>query len=262
LLPISSSGHTTVIPWLLRSGYSDADPELRKTLEVVLHAGATAALLITWRGQLTEEVTTLGRRELAFVAVASMPAAIAGHRLERLIERGLGDPPGIAAGLLVGALAMFLCDRAPERRGAKDAGLTDALWLGLAQACALAPGVSRTGATLTAARLRGFTRADASLLSRRLAFPVITGASALKAWRLARSRLERPAAAPLMAGLAASFVSTLLAVRVLPMDGEGPLWPYAVYRTFLAAVILARLPRSPQGSANWSEPPTTKDMPD
>ena len=115
------------------------------------------------------------------------------------IERRLGGPRATAIGLLAGAAAMLLADRRPQRRGRGEATAADGLALGLAQASALAPGVSRNGATLAAARWRGFSRDQANLLSRTVALPIIVGATALKGARLARAR-RRPAPAPLDGG--------------------------------------------------------------
>ena len=92
----------------------------------------------------------------------------------------------VAVALLAGSAAMALADGAPEQRERDQAGPLDALAIGFAQAFALAPGVSRNGATLTAARVLRFRRADANVISRQIALPVILGAAALKGARLAR----------------------------------------------------------------------------
>jgi len=211
---------------------------------VALHAGATAALLIAWRRALIDELQALEARELGLLALASAPAALAGYVFQDQIELHLGQPRIIAAALIVGAAAMAAADRKPEARNAEEAGAGDALWLGGAQACALVPGVSRQGATLAAARLRQFKRDEAATLARRLAFPVIIGATTLKGWRLRRGRLDPGSRAPILAGTAMSFVSTLFASRVArdPTGGRA-LWPYALYRLGLAAAILARAGR-------------------
>ncbi len=211
---------------------------------MALHAGATAALLIAWRQASPYDLAPLDAPAVRVLAVATAPAALAGYLLQDRIELRLGRPPAIAAGLLLGALAMGLSDRRPERRRVDDATLADAVWIGVAQASALVPGVSRSGATLSAARFRHFRRADAAVLSRRLAFPVTTGATVLAGWRLARRGVDAGSRLPLAAGVASSFVSTLIAARLLPAPGERPLWPYAVYRAVLAGAILARLGRS------------------
>src|SRR3954466_352760 len=190
LLPVSSSAHTTLVPWLLGWSYPKLDPELGKAFEVALHAGTAAALLVGLRDEVADAARGFDRRRATLVLGSFVPPAITGYPLERPIERRLGTPPTIAAGLAAGAAAMWLADaRAPRRRGRTDAGTTDALVLGLAQACALVPGVSRNGATLTAARARRFDRLAANRLSRHAALPIILGATALKGVRLARRGL-------------------------------------------------------------------------
>jgi undecaprenyl-diphosphatase len=239
LLPISSSAHTELIPRLLGWEYAELDPELRKAFEVAVHAGTAAALLVVLREEVAEAVAGLDRRRLVLLAGSFVPPAIAGLVFERAIEQRLGTPRTIAAGLLAGALAMAAADAVgSSARSRDDTGPADALALGIAQACALAPGVSRNGATLTAARLRGFARADANALSRHVALPVIAGATALKSVRLARRGLPPGAALGLAAGTAAAFVSTLAGRRLVRDDRA--LWPYAAYRIALAAWTTTR----------------------
>jgi undecaprenyl-diphosphatase len=118
----------------------------------------------------------------------------------------------------------------------------DGLALGIAQATALSPGVSRNGATLAAARWRRFTREHANLLSRTVALPVIVGATLLKGIRLRRRPLDAGVRRAMAAGAAASFASTLASQRLIQLvERDRALWPYAVYRCALAGVVLARL---------------------
>jgi undecaprenyl-diphosphatase len=238
LVPISSSGHITLLPWLLGWDHSDQDPELRKGLEVALHAGAAAALVVDARHELFHHVD---RRYAAFVAISSIPPALAGLMFKARIERRLGTAPTIAAGLIAGGLTMLQADRAPEARRAGDAGVGDALWLGLAQASALVPGVSRSGATLAAARLRQFTRADAARLSHDVGLPVIVGAAGLQAVGLARQRLDPGWRAALAVGAGSALGSTLIATRVIRPDAGRRLSGWAAYRLALAGLILVRL---------------------
>lgn len=246
LLPVSSSAHVALVPWLLRWDYGELDPEFRKEFEVALHAGTAAALLIALRADLGDFIRNLSPRVLALVGLASAPAAVAGYAFERPIERRLGTPATIAAGLFTGGLALAWADRTPEARASTDAGVGDALWLGLAQASALVPGVSRSGATLAAARHRGFTRDDARRLSRHVALPVIAGAALLKAARLRRRGLPPRSAAPLAVGLAASFASTLASARAIgEFERDRSLVPYAAYRIALAAAVARRLTARP-----------------
>ena len=242
LLPISSSGHIAIVPWLLSWRYAELDAELRKSFEVALHAGTTAALLLTLRREVSEAVHGLDGRRTALMALSFIPPAVVGYTLEREIERRLGTPETIAAALLGGALVMAWADRAPQIRRHEEAGLRDALSLGVAQACALIPGVSRNGATLAAARLRRFKREDANRLSRHVALPVIAGATLLKGVRLHRRGLPPGTAAPFAAGATAAFASTLGSTWLIrQLERDRSLRPYAIYRAALAAVVLAKL---------------------
>ena len=175
------------------------------------------------------------------VGLSFLPPAVAGLTLERRIE-ALGTPAATALGLVAGSLAMAVADRAPQRRGRGDATARDGLALGLAQALALAPGVSRNGATLTAARARGFSREQANLLSRTVALPVIVGATILKGARLRRRGVTPGTGRALAIGAGASFVSTLASQKLIGLvERDRALWPYAAYRLGLAGVVRRRL---------------------
>jgi len=242
LLPISSSGHIALVPWLRGWRYTELDPELRKSFEVALHAGTAAALLIALRPEVGEALRDFDRRRAALTVLSFVPPALVAFTLERPIERRLGTPGTIAAGLLIGSAAMLAADRSPQLRRREDAGARDALWLGVAQASALVPGMSRNGMTLAAARRLGFTRADANALSRHVALPIIVGASALKGARLARRGLPRPVAGAFACGALAAFASTLASIRLISMvERDRSLAPYAAYRAGLAALVIRRL---------------------
>jgi len=242
LLPISSSGHVAIVPWLAGWDYTRLEDELRKSFEVALHTGTAAALLISLRREVDDAVRGLNPRRLMMIALSFAPPAIIGYRFERPIERHLGTPPTVAGGLFVGAVAMALADRSPQERTHADAGALDALWLGMAQACSLFPGVSRNGATLAAARHRRFTRVDANRLSRHAALPVIAGATLLKGVRLRARGLPAGSALPFAAGAGAAFVSTLGSTRLIrALERDSSLLPYALYRIALAGLIVRRL---------------------
>lgn len=259
LLPVSSSGHTALIPRLAGWSYAELDPELRKSFEVALHAGAAAALAIDMRTELLSAARALSARRAAVIALSLAPAVLAGYTLEGPIERHLGGPRSIAAGLIMGAIAMVLADTRPRSGGERhevQAGPCDGLALGLAQAAALVPGVSRNGATLTAARARGFAREDAQTLSWHAALPVMLSAAALKSWRLLspgdRAAPGGSGAAPggsgaaLAVGASGAWVSTLVGAMLLrrPRVSRRALWPYAAYRCTLAFVAMVRLRRT------------------
>jgi undecaprenyl-diphosphatase len=244
LLPVSSSAHISMIPWLLGWRWQELDSEARKSFEVALHAGTAAALLIGLRHEIASEVSQFDGRRAAIIALSFVPPAIAGLTLERRIE-GLGTPRATAAGLVAGSVAMVAADRAPQARGHGDARALDGLMLGLAQATALVPGVSRNGATLTAARARRFNRAHANLLSRTVALPVIVGAAVLKGERLRRRGVTPGTGRTLAIGAAASFASTLASQRLIRLvERDRALWPYAAYRVGLAGAVLARWRRA------------------
>ncbi|HEY1451540.1 MAG TPA: undecaprenyl-diphosphate phosphatase [Solirubrobacteraceae bacterium] len=247
LLPVSSSAHTTLIPLLLDWPYGELDSEQRKSFEVALHAGAGIALALDMRHELIAAARELDVSRIAVVGLSLAPAALAGLLLRPLIERRLGGPRAIAGGLGLGAGAMALADAVTHRgsRSHDDARLADGAALGVAQAVALAPGVSRYGATLTAARARGFSPQAAQSLSWHAALPVMLGASALEGTRLARHPAPAGTAAPLLAGAGAAFASTLLSARLLrrPQRALRSLAPWALYRLGLAGLVFRRAPR-------------------
>ena len=237
LLPISSSAHTTLVPWLAGWPYAELDGELRKSFEVALHAGTALALALEFSG----ELQSFDRQSTFMLVLALAPAAFAGFLLREPIERRGGAPRSIAAGLAGGGLAMAIADRrSGDGRSRADAGGLDGLALGIAQATALIPGVSRHGATLTAARARGFGRGPAQTLSWEAGLPVILAAVALKGTRLLRHGVPPAARAPLTAGTLSAFASTLVSARVLRRGRRSGrrLAPYALYRCLLAVLIL------------------------
>jgi undecaprenyl-diphosphatase len=258
LLPISSSAHTILIPWLAGWPYGELDPELRKSFEVALHAGTAAALLADLRAieshpglaaVLRQATGASGfpASQALLVALSFIPPAVVGYTFEQPLQRRLSGLHTIAAGLLLGGVAMALADSRPGdgARTLAQAGGFDGLLLGLAQTCALVPGVSRSGAVLSMARARGFSRIDANTLARRTGLPVILGAGALKTARLFQNGAPAGGRQTLALGGTASFISTLAATRLLRRDGNtrhtGSLLPYSIYRGLLAALVIRRL---------------------
>jgi undecaprenyl-diphosphatase len=221
LFPISSSAHVgLLIP-------RDLAPAARKEFEVALHLGTAIALALTTRPA----------PRPALLVAATAPPALAGLAFERVVEERLGTPPTIAAGLLAGAAAMVAADRVPARR--VEPGLVDGVVLGLAQAAALFPGISRSGATRAAARARGFDRRTAAELSREVALPVLTGAAVLKGYRLARRGPDGRELRALAASAAAAAGSTWAALRAeRALASDAPLAAWAAYRVALAVAIL------------------------
>jgi undecaprenyl-diphosphatase len=234
LAPISSSAHTTLLAWQRGWRYDELDPAARKRFEVALHAGTAVALLLVTRRE-------IGARQIAFVLLACVPPAIAGGLLHGPIERRLGTPPTIAASLVGGSVAMAIAERLGGReRTRADAGSADGIALGIAQAVALIPGVSRSGATRAAARWRGFSPIEADALSGAVGLPITLGALALKGREALNS--DRSEWAALGAGALAAFSSTLVSGSLMRHVGRGrSLLPYAAYRVALATAVVRRL---------------------
>lgn len=262
-LPISSSAHVAFVARLAagRRGRRPADPETAKSLEVSAHAGTLAGLAVglrreAWtvtRGVVADPATAA--RAVGGIVLASLPAVAAAFGLERQIEDRLGGDATIAVGLLAGSAAMVLADRRgdaePNRRW-QDATLADALAIGAVQTTALWPGVSRSGAVLSAARARGFARADAGRISAALAVPAVGGATLLKSCRMLRrlraGTIEPRHLTPLLVVTVTSAASGLAAAPVARRTLDGlPLWPFAVYRAGLATTLAV-------ADRRWSAP--------
>jgi len=253
-LPVSSSAHVALVTRLVtgRRGHRPVDPEMAKAVEVAAHAGTLVGLAVGLR----DEARTVIRgavahprraaRAGALLTVASVPAAVAALTLERRIEDRLGSDRTIAAGLLVGGAAMALADRdrpTGSTRAWSDATVVDALLVGGAQALALWPGVSRSGAVLAATRARGLARPDAGRVSAAMAVPVVGGATALKAVRLTRriaaGTFPAGALTPMVALTASSALSGRAAAPVARRTLDGVrLAPFAAYRAAVAVALL------------------------
>jgi undecaprenyl-diphosphatase len=222
---VSSSGHLALVPRLLDWDYADLPADARKTFEVALHAGSAPAIVLALRGQ-------LGRNP-HLLALTLLPPAAAGLLFERPIERRLGGLRSVAVAQIVAGAALLAADRLPERRSEPDA--VDHFLVGLAQAAALVPGVSRSGAALTAARLRGLSRPAAASLSLRAALPVTVGAGLLKGVRATREGVPAELRGAVLVGAAAACASALVA---LPL-ARGRRWSgIAIYRIALGFAAL------------------------
>jgi len=246
LLPVSSSAHTALVPWLAGWGYGQLDDELRKGFEVALHTGTAAAIALLAGRELAADGGRLLRSRAAVAVLALAPPALAGLVFGRRIERDLGGPVAIAVALLAGSGAMVAAElqagRRDGERGFDDARAADGLALGLAQAVALIPGISRSGATISAARWRGFAYEDAHRLSWTVALPVIAGASLLQGLRLRRAGVPAGLRASMAAGAGAGFGSTLAAGALLCNRARRcPPAAFALYRSALAAWVLLRV---------------------
>ena len=197
LLPVSSSAHIVLLPWLAGWDWDELDPELRKSFEVALHAGAAAALLIGQRQTIAEELRAFDPGAAVVLVLSFLPAAAVGYGLERQIERRLGGPRATAVGLLAGAAAMLVADTRPQRPRARRGRRRPTAWRSASPRRRRWRRASpATGSPWRRRAGGGFSRDQANLLSRTIALPIIVGATLLKGVRLAPPR-RLAGAAPL-----------------------------------------------------------------
>jgi undecaprenyl-diphosphatase len=226
-LPISSSGHLILVPWLQDFQYLQHHPHFNKTFDVALHLGTLVGVLFYFRSEIVEltrgflsalrrrSVETVPERLAVAIAIATVPAALVGAALQDTIDEHLGEPWQIAILLAVFGLALALADRRPQRREMEGMNFRDAAAIGAAQALALAPGVSRSGITITAGRLLGLERDSAARFSFLLLAPVTAGAVLVKGLGVAKDGLPHGAAGPTLIGVATSAVTGYFAIAFM-----------------------------------------------
>lgn len=251
-LPISSSAHLILVPWITDW------PDQGLTFDVVLHAGTLMAILSCfWRdfaGILREsfrpsaagsQERLQGRRLLLFLVLGTLPAAIAGMLAENWVATRLRTAEIIPATLMAFALLLWLADRrAPLAKGLERISLTDALWVGTAQAAALIPGTSRAGVTITAGLFRGMTREAAARFSFLLAVPILAAAGLKKLLEINQLGVPEGEAASLLAGFVTALVVGHLTIKVfLRFLQKKTLYVFVLYRILLGIVILVILQR-------------------
>jgi undecaprenyl-diphosphatase len=237
-LPVSSTGHLILVSDLLK-----LDPgKFGLSFDVALHMGTALAVLLYFARTWIELVVGLFRgrwRMPALILLGTAPAAIAGALLQSAIERDMRGPLVIAAGLIIGSIVFVAAEAlARQRRLITEIGVTDALVIGIAQAIALIPGISRSGITISAGLARELRREDATRFAFLLATPVILGAGT-KTLLDARKAADLFAQPDVLAvGFVVSFLSGLAAVAFMVrfLRGHSLNW-FVAYRLALAAVI-------------------------
>ncbi|MSW87843.1 MAG: hypothetical protein F2799_03335 [Actinobacteria bacterium] len=240
LLPISSSGHTTLISELAGLNYAKAPSQQRKPLEIALHAGTAAALLLFPPAEGCGGPR--GLKGLAFRGAMLAPTAVAGLAGRNRVRDQLGTTATISAGLLAGSVAMVTADRSRGTRTATDASIVDGLAIGGLQALAIWPGVSRSAMAITAARWLGFSRGASARLSRSGLVATSLAAASLEGVQLAREGIPRQDLPALAVAAAGGFVSAVVARPMATrMEMGAPLWPWALWRTALATVTVLRI---------------------
>lgn len=246
-LPISSSGHLVLVPYV----FDWTDQGL--AFDVAVHFGSLAAVCIFFRRDIASliaggfqvlggNVKTPESRMALAIAMGTVPAAVAGLLFASWIEVNLRNPAVIVYTLAGYGIIMALADRYGRReRNVSDVGYKDAIVIGCAQALALVPGTSRSGVTITAARILGFERQDAARFSFLLSAPVILLAAGYKFVELLSSDLVVAWGQLGLGALVAcivAYISIEFFMRVVTRIG---LAPFAIYRLILAAVLLYAL---------------------
>lgn len=235
-LPVSSTAHLVLFPWFFHwTGELDS-----LTFDVALHAGTLLALLVCfWRDWV--ELIFTKRRLFFLIVIASVPAGIAGFFLNDLAEHVLRSPYVIAVSLVVFGCIMLIAEKLNKHRPMENITLADALTIGIAQAIAIIPGVSRSGITISAGLYRGIDRESSARFSFLLSTPIIAGATALHAVKLMNGNADHQMGL-FVVGLIASAVTGFAALRFLmSFFRNHPLNVFAYYRFGLAAVIIAGL---------------------
>ena len=201
--PVSSSGHLILVPWLFGWQQLGGDADFAKSFDVALHMGTLLGALIYFRHDLwrylkawlhtiaVRRIDTTDQRIAWALVIGTIPGAVVGALAESLIQETLGAPWLIAVMLAIFGVVLYAVDRRmPSVRGMDSIGVRTGLYLGVAQAMALQPGVSRSGVTMTAARAIGLDRETAARFSFLLSLPIIAGAGLYKGADLAQSGFQ------------------------------------------------------------------------
>lgn len=247
-VPVSSSGHLALTRWLF--GWGLGDPGLDQAFDVAVHAGTLLGAVLFLRTDIasllaralrTPRGTPQPGDRLPWLLLGSaVPAVIAGAALETTVADRLGGPVPIALMLIVFGVVLAWADRLPAPRQADSFGVRDAVLIGVAQAAALQPGVSRSGATISAARASGFDRDSAARLSFLMSLPLIAGAAGYEGLQMiGDDTLGQGVYGPMLAGGAAAAVTGGLAVwLVLGLVRTRSFTPFVAYRIAAGIVVL------------------------
>lgn len=247
-LPVSSTAHLVLFPWF--AGWKD--PGL--TFDVALHAGTLIAVIIFfWRmwwdmltaaaglGDRAAPETHQNRKLFWLLVIATIPAAIAGLLFEKQAESAFRTPLVIGTALIVVGLIMWWGEVVSrDSESLKQVGLLDAIIVGIAQAFAVIPGVSRSGSTMTAGLFRSMKRETAARFSFLLSTPIIAGAALKKGLEVHHQGLPADMRAPFIVGIIVSAVVGYAVIGWLIRFLEGHTFrPFVIYRVALGVIVLA-----------------------
>jgi undecaprenyl-diphosphatase len=250
-IPVSSSGHLVLVPWLL--GW----PEPELVFDTVVHWGTLLAVLAffwrDWLALISAWLRGLFRwdwsdpmaRLMWLLILGSIPAVLIGYLLEGFFKFLFGEPAWVSVFLLVTAVLLALSEWLGSRtRETSDLRWRDSLVIGLSQAAAIAPGISRSGATIATGLFRGLDRPAAARFSFLLATPIILGAGLFQLLDLAAAPDPLAQVPALVAGFLTAAVSGYVCIwALLRYLQRGRLYPFAVYCAYvgISSLIVAWL---------------------
>jgi undecaprenyl-diphosphatase len=250
-LPISSSGHLLFIPDLFGWNDFNGNDSLEKAFDVALHVGTLVAAVWYFRHDLWQYVVaalhsirvravdSVDARLAWLLLLSAVPGAIIGALLSSTIENELGDPIVIGVNLIVFGLVLEWADHAASKRETDDFQPRDATIMGIAQAVALAPGVSRSGVTISAGRWLTFDRVAATRLSFLMSIPIIGGAALYKGAELAGDGLPGGFANAFVAGMVAAAISGWIAIAFLLRFVQTHTFrPFVIYRCVVGTLLI------------------------
>lgn len=247
VLPISSSAHLILVPWLLKW------PESGLTFDVALHLGTFIALTIYFRRDIielifntfdairTRSLDTPAKRLPFLIVATTIPAALVGKLFEQQVEEKFrANPLLIASFLIIFGLILGSVDMLGRKRRALDEITTsNALLVGLLQCLALIPGVSRSGITITGGLLLGFTRESAARFSFLISLPIVAGAALLKTVHIFKHGIPAGEGLPMLAGISASAITGYISVAfLLRFVQKRSLAPFVWYRVIIGGVLI------------------------
>jgi undecaprenyl-diphosphatase len=252
LLPISSSGHLILVPWIANWHYLENHTDFNKTFDVALHLGTLVAVVVyfwadvvryvrAWFASVARRsVTTTDQRIAWWIFFATIPAALAGAVGEDTIESKLGQPYQIAIFLAVFGVLLYIADRSPQQRRIGDLGFLTAFAIGVSQILALMPGVSRSGITITTGRFARLDRDAAARFAFLLLIPIVFGAVVYKGVKhVLLHSLPAGSVGPFVVGtLAAAAVGLIAIDLLLGYLRRHDYTLFVIYRLVLAGAIL------------------------
>ena len=250
-LPISSSGHLILVPWLFH-WHDFANNDLNKTFDVALHMGTFVGAVVYFWSDLVvyvrsglraighRGIRTTDERIAVLLALSVIPGGLTGALGESFIEDHTGKPVLIAIMLILFGAVLFWADRLPGRRDVGEFRFRDAAVMGVLQAAALQPGVSRSGVTISGGRWLGFDRDAAARISFLMSIPIIGGAGLYKGAKLAAHGGIPQGMGPAFAwGTAASALTGFMAIwALLRIIRTRSFTPFVLYRLAAGALVL------------------------